>query len=66
MISGQKIRWIRRMAELSQAELARMIGCSSSLVCKWENGRRRPDQVMLQRLMAKLHCTEQELTDRRN
>ncbi len=37
-----RISEVRKMAGLSQSELAQRMGVSSSLICHWENGTRNP------------------------
>ena len=46
------IRRVRRMAKLSQRELAHELGVSQSAVAKWETGRTCPTVRMLERVLA--------------
>ena len=45
------IRRVRRMAKLSQRELAHELGVSQSAVAKWETGRTTPSARMLTRIL---------------
>jgi transcriptional regulator with XRE-family HTH domain len=45
------IRRVRRMAKLSQRELAHELGVSQSAVAKWETGRTAPSARMLTRIL---------------
>lgn len=45
------IRRVRRLAKLSQRELARDLGVSQSAVAKWETGRTTPSARMLVRIL---------------
>ena len=49
-ISGL-IRRVRRMAKLSQRELAHELGVSQSAVAKWETGRTTPSARMMTRIL---------------
>ncbi|WP_310527994.1 helix-turn-helix transcriptional regulator [Nocardioides sp.] len=49
-ISGL-IRRVRRLAKLSQRELAHHLGVSQSAVAKWETGRTSPSALMLARVL---------------
>ncbi len=49
-ISGL-IRRVRRLAKVSQRELARDLGVSQSAVAKWETGRSSPSAQMLARVL---------------
>lgn len=45
-----RLREARGFAGLSQEGLARRVGCSTSVVVKWEKGERRPSLGMLRKL----------------
>ncbi len=47
---GARIAALRRKADMSQAELARQLGCSASAVGMYEQGRREPSSDLLVRL----------------
>ena len=50
-ISGL-IRRVRRLAKLSQRELAHSLGVSQSAVAKWETERTTPSATMLKRILS--------------
>lgn len=57
-----RIRELRQVAGLTQAEVATRLGLkSASTVTMWENGSRRPPSVMLPKLAHALNCTVDEL-----
>ncbi|MCI1965660.1 MAG: helix-turn-helix transcriptional regulator [Oscillospiraceae bacterium] len=58
---NQKIRQLRRERGMTQKELARRIGVSTSAVGMYEQGRREPDTALLARLAAVLDCSTDEL-----
>ncbi len=41
---------MRKEAELSQAQLAEILGTNNSSVCDWERGRSQPDMLMLKKI----------------
>lgn len=47
---GDRLRWLRSHADLSQADVAEQIGMSESQVLKWENGKAEPDAKSLRKL----------------
>ena len=48
---GAGLRYLRRRDELSQRDLAGIIGCSHSSLSKWESGERSPQGDNLRRLL---------------
>ena len=60
---GQKIKTKRRERDLTQEELANILGVTKAAVSKWENGESYPDITMLPQI-AQLFCiTMDELFD---
>jgi ribosome-binding protein aMBF1 (putative translation factor) len=57
----KRIRNLRSSQGISQADLARTLGKSISLVSKWENGYAHPKLVELGQLANALHCSVQFL-----
>lgn len=49
-VLGKRIRYLRQQADLTQAQLGKLLGCSSSTVSLYEGGQRSPDTTMLVRL----------------
>ncbi|BBM84454.1 helix-turn-helix domain-containing protein [Candidatus Uabimicrobium amorphum] len=47
---GNTIRNRRKQLKISQKELARLMECGSSLVCKWESGKIIPNFEQIQKL----------------
>lgn len=59
------LRQLRQANNLTQVELAKMLGLkSSSTITMWENGSRHPPNMILPRLADILHCTIDELFGR--
>ena len=54
---ASRLAQARHDAGLSQEALARAVGCSASVVPKWEAGNRRPSLPMLRRLADALGVT---------
>ena len=52
---GDKIRFARKNAGLTQRQLAGMIGATNTTVSNWEKGLSRPDADMIQKLCDALH-----------
>ena len=48
---GKRIREAREIAELTQAQLAALIGVSYASVNRWENGQSRPNNLAWQRII---------------
>lgn len=60
-ITGAVIRGLREAKNLTQAELADVIGVSSKAVSKWETGKGLPDISLIQPLAAALGVSVMEL-----
>ena len=60
---GEKIKVKRRERELTQEELASMLGVSKAAVSKWENEESYPDITMLPQIAKLFHITMDELFD---
>ncbi|AEG14983.1 helix-turn-helix domain protein [Desulfofundulus kuznetsovii DSM 6115] len=58
-LSGFKLA--RMKAGLTQLELARRLGCSESLIAKWETGRGKPTPERLEQLCKVLNCKPEDL-----
>lgn len=55
----------RRIAlGLGQKDLAKLLGCDNSAVCKWETGAALPQASKLPALAAALHCTIDDLFEK--
>ena len=59
MSIGERITELRKVKEISQVELAKMLGVSRQAVSKWETDQSSPDTIRLIRL-AELLDTEVE------
>ena len=53
----------RREENLTQEQLAEMLGVSNKTISKWENGKCMPDYSIIQKLCDSLHTTISELMD---
>ena len=60
---GNYIAQKRRALNLTQEQLADMLGVSNKTVSKWENGKSMPDYSIIQQLCETLHVTIAELMD---
>ena len=49
-VLGNRIRRLRQKADLTQVQLGKLLGCSSSTISLYEGGQRSPDTSMLVRL----------------
>ena len=55
------IRNMREHLEITQTELAKMLGVTQGAVSQWEKGMTRPDIKFLPKLAEILDCTTDEL-----
>ena len=55
------IRYYRRVADITQSELAVAIGVERSTVAKWETKKKLPDESKLQKIASFLECTVDDL-----
>ena len=60
---GEKIKAKRRDCDLTQEELANMLGVSKAAVSKWENNESYPDITTLPKISRLFHITMDELFD---
>jgi transcriptional regulator with XRE-family HTH domain len=60
---GNYIVQKRRALNLTQEQLADMLGVSNKTVSKWENGKSMPDYSIIQKLCETIHVTIAELMD---
>ena len=58
---GEKIRAKRREYDLTQEELANMLGVTKASISKWENNESFPDVTMLPQIAQLFHITMDEL-----
>ncbi len=63
IITGAYIAQKRRILNLTQEQLAEMLGVSNKTISKWENGKCMPDYGIIQALCEALHVTLSELID---
>ncbi len=59
--TGNYIAQKRRTLNLTQEQLAEVLGVSNKTISKWENGRCMPDYSIIQKLCEALHITLAEL-----
>ena len=55
------IRYYRRVADITQSELAIAIGVERSTVAKWETQKRLPNESKLKKIASFLECTVDDL-----
>ena len=65
MTIGQNIRRLRTEAGLSQAELARMIGKTRSMISQYESDMNAPRMGTVEKLAAALRCSKSEIIEDR-
>ncbi|MBR4895167.1 MAG: helix-turn-helix transcriptional regulator, partial [Clostridia bacterium] len=58
---GQKIKDLRKKADLTQDRLADYLGVSSQAVSKWEVGQASPDLALIAPLCRVFGCSADEL-----
>jgi transcriptional regulator with XRE-family HTH domain len=44
---AERLRWLRKLAGLTQVEVSAALGCEQAMVSSWEVGRTRPSAVTL-------------------
>lgn len=54
---GKKIYELRREKRLSQAQLSFKIGCSQSMIARWEKGECEPTATNIVKLAAAFDCS---------
>jgi transcriptional regulator with XRE-family HTH domain len=57
MIISQRIKELRLEKSLSQKQLALKVGCSTSMVCRWETADCEPTATAILKLSEALDCT---------
>lgn len=57
MIISQRIKELRLDKHLTQAQLAEKVGCSSSMVSRWETADCEPTATAIYKLSETLECT---------
>ena len=60
---GDRLRWLRTRAGLSQADVAEQVGMSESQVLRWENDKAEPDSKSLRKLARMFGVTADYLLD---
>lgn len=53
----------RKRQNMTQRELANVIGVTTSTITQYETGVRKPDIITLKKLAAVLHCTTDQLLE---
>ena len=61
MVDGLKIKGLREMKNLTQAELGSLVGAEQSMIGYVERGVKRPSVELLARIAEKLDTTVDEL-----
>lgn len=64
MIKIIRLKELRRASGVTQADLARMMGVTQSVIAQWERGASMPSSAKLPELADVLHCTIDELFGR--
>lgn len=63
VVVGQQIRWRRQACGMSQLDLAEVLDCDRSAVCRWETGQRAPTLAHLVAVGQALGCTPAQLLE---
>lgn len=50
LLSGEEIAAIRKQAEMTQRDFAKIMGVTNATINRWELSRRRPSYKMMERL----------------
>lgn len=61
MLDAEKVKRVRKVAGLTQEQLAQAMGVSRQAVSHWENGHSLPDEATLLRLAQALHTTPEQI-----
>lgn len=62
MSVGENVRRLRKQANMSQAELAKIVNVSAPMICQIERGTKAPSFQLGIELAAALGCDVKELT----
>ena len=62
MTIGERVKKIRSMRKLSTYDLSKLTGVSQSSISKLENGKRKPDSIILEKLAGGLEVSIDRLT----
>jgi transcriptional regulator with XRE-family HTH domain len=57
MLIAQRIKELRKEADLTQIELAKIIGYNQSMIARWESGECEPTASAILKLSDALDCT---------
>lgn len=60
MVEPEKLKRLRKVAQVSQEQLAQTIGVSRQTLSHWENGQGQPDEAALQRMAQALQVSPAE------
>ena len=58
---GKKISAVRFASGLTQAQVAKKIGCTQKDISRWENGVRLPNAANLKRIASVCKCAMEDL-----
>lgn len=65
-MTGTEIKAFRQRAQMSQYQLARMLGAKQSIVSKWERSQTKPSDTYKTKLEQLVYATPEELQARRD
>ena len=65
-MTGAEIRAFRERAQMSQYQLAQLVGTTQNAVSKWEHNQTRPSDVYKARLEWLVHAAPEELQARQD
>ena len=57
MNTGERLKQLREQYNLSQSDVARLLGVTTSLICSYEHGERTPSPAKLVKLADLYHTT---------
>lgn len=58
-----KLKELRKAADMEQKDVAKIVGVTEAAISLWENGKRKPNIIMLKKLAKAFDVTTDELLE---
>lgn len=58
---GEKLKAARKAAGLTQAQLAKLVGCDQNHISRWEKGTHEPGVLIVKKMAQVLGCSMDDL-----